>query len=78
MSVRGKSSSGRSAAGVVAALALLSVVGAVAIPATPAGATARPGPPTGVWRTDGYGTVLTAEEGVLREYQTTAVGCLEG
>ncbi|MCL7377852.1 S41 family peptidase [Streptomyces sp. 35G-GA-8] len=76
--MRGKSSSGRSATGVVAALALLSVVGGVAIPAPPAGATSRPGPPTGVWRTDGYGTVLAAEEGVLREYQTTAVGCLEG
>ncbi|PVE12512.1 hypothetical protein Y717_32585 [Streptomyces scopuliridis RB72] len=62
----------------MAAVALLLVVGWVAMPAAPAGATSRPVPPTGIWRTDGYGTVLAADDGVLREYQTTAVGCLEG
>ncbi|MEV4969661.1 S41 family peptidase [Streptomyces scopuliridis] len=64
--------------GAVAAVALLSVVGGVAMPAAPAGAASWPVPPAGIWRTDGYGTVLVADEGVLREYQTTAVGCLEG
>ncbi|MET8584186.1 S41 family peptidase [Streptomyces collinus] len=32
----------------------------------------------GVWRSDGYGTVLALEDGRLREYQTTAVSCLPG
>ncbi|MFI6358901.1 hypothetical protein ACIBJF_41330 [Streptomyces sp. NPDC050743] len=43
-------------------------------------ATARPGPPGtgGVWRMDGYGTVLVMGGGVLQEYRTASVGCLEG
>ncbi|MFD7754442.1 S41 family peptidase [Streptomyces sp. NPDC059757] len=32
----------------------------------------------GVWRLDGYGTVLSIEDGRLQEYQTTAVSCLRG
>ncbi|MEU4954768.1 S41 family peptidase [Streptomyces lavendulae] len=32
----------------------------------------------GIWRTDGYGTVLSIRNGTLQEYQTTAVSCLEG
>ncbi|WKX74270.1 S41 family peptidase [Streptomyces sp. XD-27] len=32
----------------------------------------------GVWRMDGYGTVLELSNGRLREYQTTGVSCLEG
>ncbi|WP_256864124.1 hypothetical protein [Streptomyces avermitilis] len=31
-----------------------------------------------MWRLDGYGTVLSVEDGRLREYQTTAVSCLRG
>ncbi|MFI6054573.1 S41 family peptidase [Streptomyces violascens] len=30
----------------------------------------------GAWRSDGYDTVLSIEDGQLREYQTTAVSCL--
>jgi hypothetical protein len=32
----------------------------------------------GVWRLDGYGTVLSIEGGRLQEYQATAVSCLAG
>lgn len=32
----------------------------------------------GVWRVDGYGTVLSIADGRLQEYQTTAVSCLKG
>ncbi|WUP20910.1 S41 family peptidase [Streptomyces sp. NBC_00271] len=32
----------------------------------------------GVWRVDGYGTVLSVEDGRLQEYQATAVSCLRG
>ncbi|MFI1768293.1 S41 family peptidase [Streptomyces sp. NPDC020800] len=58
---------------VVAALTL-------AAAAVPAAGAAEPDPPgtDGVWRTDGYGTVLTVGGGVLQEYQATSVGCLKG
>lgn len=32
----------------------------------------------GVWRSDGYDTVLSIKDGQLQEYQTTAVSCLPG
>ncbi|OEU96291.1 protease [Streptomyces oceani] len=32
----------------------------------------------GVWRTDGYGGLITVRDGKLREYQTTSVSCLPG
>ncbi|MFF4506405.1 S41 family peptidase [Streptomyces sp. NPDC001401] len=32
----------------------------------------------GLWRMDGYGTVLALGHGVYQEYQTTAVSCLKG
>ncbi|MER6852871.1 S41 family peptidase [Streptomyces flaveolus] len=32
----------------------------------------------GVWRTDGYGTVVVLDGDTLQEYQTTAVGCVKG
>ncbi|MFE2970471.1 hypothetical protein ACFXKC_43945 [Streptomyces sp. NPDC059340] len=32
----------------------------------------------GVWRLDGYGTVLSIEDGRPQEYQATAVSCLAG
>nr|WP_201264523.1 hypothetical protein [Streptomyces olivochromogenes] len=32
----------------------------------------------GVWRSDGYGTLLSIEDGRLQEYQATAVSCLRG
>ncbi|GHC74710.1 S41 family peptidase [Streptomyces cinnamoneus] len=45
-----------------------------------AAAAPRPGSLDGVWRMDGYGTVVTIEEGGrrLRSYETTAVSCLPG
>ncbi|MFF8865397.1 S41 family peptidase [Streptomyces sp. NPDC015139] len=48
--------------------------------AVPAKAAERPGPPgtDGVWRTDGYGTVLVLGGGALREYQTTSLTCVRG
>ncbi|OIK02761.1 S41 family peptidase [Streptomyces monashensis] len=48
--------------------------------AVPAAAAAASGPSgtDGVWRVDGYGTVLVAGGGVLQEYQTTSVSCLKG
>ncbi|MBX7552054.1 S41 family peptidase [Streptomyces sp. tea 10] len=53
---------------------------ALAATAVPAAAAAQAGPPgtDGVWRVDGYGTVLVAGGGVLQEYQTTSVSCLKG
>ncbi|MGV4980848.1 S41 family peptidase [Streptomyces sp. NRAIS4] len=55
--------------------ALLLAAGAV-----PAAAAAPAGPPDtdGVWRMDGYGTVLVLGGGVLQEYQTTSVSCVKG
>lgn len=32
----------------------------------------------GVWHVDGYGTVLSVEDGRLQEYQATAISCLRG
>ncbi|MGW7522415.1 S41 family peptidase [Streptomyces sp. NPDC054783] len=57
------------------AVALMLAAGAV-----PAAAAAGSGPPPtdGVWRMDGYGTVLVLGGGALQEYQTTSVSCLEG
>ncbi|MEU6670353.1 S41 family peptidase [Streptomyces sp. NPDC046727] len=53
---------------------------ALAVTALPAASAAPPGPPAtdGVWRTDGYGTVLVLGGDVLRQYQTTSVSCVEG
>ncbi|MEU2062736.1 S41 family peptidase [Streptomyces sp. NPDC013455] len=44
------------------------------------GSAAPPDPPAtdGVWRTDGYGTLLVLGGHALREYQTTSVSCVEG
>ncbi|MFD8721995.1 S41 family peptidase [Streptomyces sp. NPDC059629] len=60
------------------------VVGAGALLLVLALAATAPGTPDavanldGVWRTDGYGTVLTVDGRGLQEYQTTAVSCLKG
>lgn len=32
----------------------------------------------GVWRTDGYGSLLAIRDGVLQQYQTTKASCLKG
>ncbi|MEU1626092.1 S41 family peptidase [Streptomyces sp. NPDC020096] len=63
------------------AVALLAASAAATLPAGPASAAARQTAPAagaldGVWRMDGYGTVLTVDHGQLRTFQTTAVSCL--
>ncbi|MFH8572446.1 S41 family peptidase [Streptomyces sp. NPDC017993] len=68
-STRSAASAGRLA--LVASLALAS------LSALPAPAEAAL-PTTGVWRTDGYGTVLVLDEDGMQEYQTTSVSCLKG
>ncbi|MDQ0943242.1 hypothetical protein [Streptomyces sp. V1I1] len=61
----------------VAAAALLAVTAGMALPLAPAGAEpARP--PSGVWRVDGYGEVLTLDAGHLQEYEVTGVSCVKG
>ncbi|MDQ0688642.1 hypothetical protein QFZ56_007605 [Streptomyces achromogenes] len=50
---------------------------ALAGPAAPA-ATAHQQGPDGIWRMDGYGTLLLIRNGIFQEYQTTAVSCLKG
>ncbi|MFJ9038703.1 S41 family peptidase [Streptomyces sp. NPDC102406] len=59
-----------------AALVTLALAGAAA-PGSAAGTAGRPSV-EGVWRVTGYGTVLSVTHGRLREYQTTAAGCMEG
>ncbi|MFF5547048.1 S41 family peptidase [Streptomyces olivaceoviridis] len=65
---------------VTAAVAALALA-ATALPAASAASAAPQDPPSatdGVWRMDGYGTLLVLGGGALREYQTTAVSCVEG
>ncbi|MCH6160260.1 S41 family peptidase [Streptomyces marispadix] len=68
-----------------AVAALLAVTAGVVLPAAQAaqpsrdGAdTARAATPVGVWRMDGYGTVLSVGRDRVREYQTSNAGCLKG
>ena len=58
---------------VTAAAVALTLVGGAA----PA-ATAQQPITDGIWRMDGYGTVLSIRNGTFQEYQTTAVSCLKG
>ncbi|MFI0805829.1 S41 family peptidase [Streptomyces echinatus] len=53
---------------------------AFAAMAVPAATLAPPRSPVtdGVWRTDGYGTLLVLGRGGLRQYQMTSVSCIEG
>ncbi|MCX4982407.1 S41 family peptidase [Streptomyces sp. NBC_00572] len=63
---------------VTAVMATAMAAGTVG-PATATGRTTGPtGPVDGVWRVDGYGTVLSIADGHLREYQTTAISCVPG
>ncbi|WP_217549163.1 S41 family peptidase [Streptomyces sp. GbtcB6] len=55
----------------------LTVPAAGAAPGTGTTATATP-TATGLWRMDGYGTVLAIDGRGMQEYQTTAVSCLKG
>ncbi|MEU1103593.1 S41 family peptidase [Streptomyces tibetensis] len=61
----------------VTAIALaLAAAAATAAPAT-AATTGKPGT-DGLWRMDGYGTVLSLDGDTLQEFQTTSVSCLKG
>lgn len=62
----------------VAAAALLAVTAGMALPLAPAASAQPATPPTGVWRVDGYGEVLTLDAGHLQEYQVTDVSCVKG
>ncbi|MER5960945.1 S41 family peptidase [Streptomyces sp. NPDC002057] len=63
---------------ITATAVALALVGGVA-PTVAARQPTAPQPSAdGIWRTDGYGTVLSLRNGTLQEYQTTAVSCAEG
>ncbi|MDT0454066.1 S41 family peptidase [Streptomyces hesseae] len=68
--VRGR----HAAAFILSTAAALTTVTVSGTPASAAGAL------DGVWRMDGYGTVLSVEDGGrrMREYETTGIGCLPG
>ncbi|MGW1992763.1 S41 family peptidase [Embleya sp. NPDC001921] len=66
----------RSACSTIAAASVL-VLTAGATASADTGA-ARPPTSDGVWRVDGYGMLVTIQDGTLRQYQTTSVGCLPG
>ncbi|MCT9142064.1 protease, partial [Streptomyces violarus] len=53
----------------------LALAAAAAAPAT---ATASMPSTDGLWRMDGYGTVLSLDGDRLQEFQTTSVSCIEG
>ncbi|MFF3209862.1 S41 family peptidase [Streptomyces sp. NPDC002886] len=61
-------------------LALAVTTAGPAAAATAASGRAPTGPagPVGIWRLDGYGTVLRVESGRLQEYQVTGISCLPG
>ncbi|ANZ19520.1 S41 family peptidase [Streptomyces noursei ATCC 11455] len=60
-------------------LATVTALTACAAPAAPARAAGAAAPSLdGVWRTDGYGTLVTIEGRTLKTYQTTAISCLPG
>lgn len=59
--------------GALALAVSLAMVSVAVPPATSASAGV-----TGVWRTDGYGTVLVLDGQGMQEYQTTEVSCLKG
>ncbi|MCX5293588.1 S41 family peptidase [Streptomyces sp. NBC_00183] len=61
---------------IVTATAVVLTLTAGAAPAAVA-ETGEPGT-DGLWRMDGYGTVLALGHGVYQEYQTTAVSCVKG
>lgn len=41
-------------------------------------AAASTSPVDGVWRTDGYGTIVAIADGVATQYETTSISCLPG
>ncbi|MFE9459152.1 S41 family peptidase [Streptomyces californicus] len=62
---------------IVTAAAATAAALALTCQAAPA-ATAHQPTADGIWRMDGYGTVLSIRNGTFQEYQTTAVSCLKG
>src|SRR3954453_15404589 len=59
-------------------LAVLGAAGAFALPQARAASAAQSVWLDGIWRMNGYGTVLTVEHGHLQAYRPTADGCLKG
>ncbi|WP_079131696.1 S41 family peptidase [Streptomyces nanshensis] len=76
----GPSRAARTARAVAAGVAVLAVTGSAALTVASAQDSGRSsaGSPAGLWRVDGYGTVLAVGEKRVQEYQTTGVSCLEG
>ncbi|WP_030839693.1 S41 family peptidase [Streptomyces sp. NRRL S-475] len=62
---------------VTATVLTLALAAAATAPATAAPTTGKPGT-DGLWRMDGYGTVLSLDGDALQEFQTTSVSCLKG
>ncbi|WP_262064003.1 S41 family peptidase [Streptomyces sp. STR69] len=59
-----------------ATLIALTLAAGIAVPA--ASAAGADHTTDGLWRMDGYGTVLDLRHGTYQEYQTTSVSCLKG
>lgn len=62
---------------VTATALTLALAAAATAPATAASTPGKPGT-DGLWRMDGYGTVLSLDGDTLQEFQTTSVSCLKG
>ncbi|MGD3107518.1 S41 family peptidase [Streptomyces sp. YGL11-2] len=67
-----------SALAAVAALAALTATGCAPPAAAARAGAARAPSLDGVWRTEGYGTLVAIKGRTLRTYETTAVSCLPG
>ncbi|WP_329327223.1 S41 family peptidase [Streptomyces luteogriseus] len=67
----------RTTTAVTAVALTLTLAAAATAPATAASASGNPGT-DGLWRMDGYGTVLSLDGDTLQEFQTTSVSCLKG
>ncbi|MER5790108.1 S41 family peptidase [Streptomyces sp. NPDC001980] len=68
----------RNAVGTAASLLALALAVPAAVAAPGTTAKAATATTTGLWRMDGYGTVLAIDGRGAQEYQTTAVSCLKG
>ncbi|MFJ4819916.1 S41 family peptidase [Streptomyces sp. NPDC088801] len=55
----------------------LALAATAAVPATAAATSGKPST-DGLWRMDGYGTVLSLDGDTLQEFQRTSVSCLKG
>ncbi|GHD31146.1 peptidase [Streptomyces violarus] len=62
---------------VTAAALTLALAAAAAAPAAATSTSSKPST-DGLWRMDGYGTILSLDGGTLQEFQTTSVSCLKG